>query len=116
MVEVLLKGNVDVNQRDCEGKTALRLECDETYADDRLAILKPHSAGRRAGGEVVNSAGEVVHRTVLSISPGRRETKLIPSNLSSGYVRITSNLPVYATGNIGTTDLKLLDPLPAIPR
>ena len=66
--------------------------------------------------EVVNSAGEVVHRTVLSISPGRRETKLIPSNVSSGYVRITSNLPVYATGNIGTTDLKLLDQLPAIPR
>jgi len=53
--------------------------------------------------EVFNSAGSVVDRRVLSISPGRRETGVIPSRLSSGYIRFTSNLPVYVTGTIGTT-------------
>ncbi len=66
--------------------------------------------------EVFNSAGAVVDRKTLSISPGRREVGLIPPGLSSGYVRFTSNLPLYVTGAIGTTDLKMLDQLPATPQ
>jgi len=66
--------------------------------------------------EVVNSAGEVVDRKNFSISPGTRSTALIPSSVTTGYMRFTSNLPIYVTGAIGTTDLQILDQLPAIAR
>jgi hypothetical protein len=66
--------------------------------------------------EVFNSSGQLVDRKMLSVSPGRRETGLIPPGVSSGYIRFTSNLPLYVAGAIGKTDLQVLDQLPAIPR
>src|SRR5262249_23665701 len=66
--------------------------------------------------EVVNSVGEVVDRKTFSISPGIRDAALSPPGVASGYIRLTSNLPVYVSGNVGTTDLRILDQLPAIPR
>jgi len=66
--------------------------------------------------EVVNSAGDVVSRSAYSLSPATRQTALIPSGLASGYVRITSSMPIHVVGSIGTTNLNALDSITAIPR
>jgi hypothetical protein len=65
--------------------------------------------------EVVDSSGAVRGTTMISLSPRHRVTSLIPAGVPSGYVRITSNLPIHVLGSIGTHDERLLDQLPAIP-
>jgi hypothetical protein len=64
--------------------------------------------------EVVGSDGKVINRTTTSISPRGRVTATIPAGLGSGYVRITSNLPVHVLGSIGTTDTAAFDQISSI--
>ena len=128
-----LLGSLEISARNDLGKTASTLS-PLSYSNGTRWILPfatgsvPYFSGYAISNvtvvtaqadvqaEVVNSAGEVVERKVYSISPGRRETALIPANVTSGYVRLTSNLPIYVAGTIGTTDLQMLDQLPAIRR
>jgi hypothetical protein len=48
------------------------------------------------------------------LSPRHRIAALIPEGVTSGYIRITSNLPVFALGAIGTRDSRTLEEIPAI--
>jgi hypothetical protein len=64
--------------------------------------------------ELINSNGEPVDRLSYSLSPGTRRTAMIRSGIPSGYLRITSNFPVFVMGSIGTNDLLALDQLPAV--
>jgi hypothetical protein len=66
--------------------------------------------------EVLNSAGEIVNRSDFSLSPGKRQTALIPTRLSNGYLRFTATMPIYVVGAIGTSDSRILDAIPAIPQ
>ncbi len=66
--------------------------------------------------EVVDSAGVVINRAAISLSPGRRMAALVPAGVSGGYLRITSSMPVFVMGAIGGADLRFLDQLPAVPR
>ena len=66
--------------------------------------------------EVLNSAGELVNRSDFSLSPGKRQTALIPTRLSNGYVRFTATMPIYVMGTIGTSNSRILDQIPAIPQ
>jgi hypothetical protein len=66
--------------------------------------------------EILNSAGELVNKSDFSLSPGRRQTALMPAGLSSGYVRFTAKMPIYVMGTIGTSNLRILDQIPAIPQ
>jgi len=66
--------------------------------------------------EVLNSAGELVQRSDFSLSPGKRQTALIPTGLSSGYVRFTATMPIYVMGTIGTANSRILDQIPPIPQ
>jgi len=128
-----LIGSLEILARNGPGKTASSLE-PLSYSNATRWILPfatgtaPYFSGYAVANitvvtaqadvqaEVVNSAGEVMERKVFSISPGTRETALVPSSVTSGYVRFTSNLPIYVTGTIGTNDLQMLDQLPAITR
>jgi hypothetical protein len=132
-VATSLVGSLEILARNGPGKTASSLS-PLSYSNATRWIL-PFAAGAApyfsgyaiasvtsvaaqadVQAEVINPAGEVVDRKSFSLSPGTRATALIPSNVTSGYVRLTSNLPVYFTGTIGTTDLQMLDQLPAIAR
>jgi hypothetical protein len=64
--------------------------------------------------EVLDSAGLVRSRSTASLSPQNRITGMVPSGLSSGYLRVTANFPVHLLGSIGTLDGRLLDQIPAI--
>jgi hypothetical protein len=67
--------------------------------------------------EVLNSAGAVVNRSDFSLSPGRRQTALIPTTgLPNGYVRFTAQMPIYVMGTIGDLNLRTLDQIPAVPQ
>jgi len=64
--------------------------------------------------EVVNSAGTVIDKTTISLSPRSRQTSVIAVAVQSGYLRVTSNMPIHIVGAIGTRDGRLLDQLPAL--
>jgi hypothetical protein len=66
--------------------------------------------------EVLNSAGALISKSDLSLSPGTRQVALIPPGLSSGYVRFTATMPIYVMGIIGTSNSRILDQIPAIPQ
>jgi hypothetical protein len=66
--------------------------------------------------EVLNSAGEIIDRSNFSLSPGKRQTALIPTGLSNGYVRFTATMPIYVVGTIGASNSRILDQIPAIPQ
>jgi hypothetical protein len=66
--------------------------------------------------EVLNSAGELVSRSDFSLAPGKRQTALIPTGISSGYLRFTATMPIYVMGTIGTANSRVLDQIPAIPQ
>src|SRR5262249_4831390 len=66
--------------------------------------------------DVLNSAGEFVDRSNFSLSPGKRQTALIPARLSNGYIRFTATMPISVMGTIGTSDSRILDQVPAIPQ
>jgi hypothetical protein len=65
--------------------------------------------------EVVAPDGNVVDRHTLSLGPRQRTASLIPDGLGSGFVRITSNLPVFVLGSIGSRDSRTLDQIPPLP-
>ncbi len=64
--------------------------------------------------DVLNSAGAFVNRSNFSLSPGKRQTALIPAGLSIGYVRFTATMPIFVMGTIGTSNSRILDQIPAI--
>jgi len=64
--------------------------------------------------EVVNSAGTVIDRTTISLSPRSRQASVIAVDVQSGYLRVTSNMSIHIVGAIGTRDGRLLDQLPAL--
>jgi hypothetical protein len=66
--------------------------------------------------DVLNSAGEVVNRSNFSLSPGKRQSALIPTGLPNGYVRFTATMPIYVMGTMGTSNLRILEQIPAIPQ
>jgi hypothetical protein len=63
--------------------------------------------------DVAGPDGVVISRTTHSLSPRHRIAALITPGVSGGYIRITSNLPVFVLGTIGTRDLQTLEALPA---
>jgi len=64
--------------------------------------------------EVIGSDGTVRSQTNTSLSPRQRMTGIIPPNIPSGYLRIRSNLPIYAMGSLGTSDERRMDQVPAL--
>jgi hypothetical protein len=64
--------------------------------------------------EVFDSAGTLVNRKVISLSPRTRQTGMVPPGLAGGYVRFTADFPIYVMGTIGSTDLTVLDQIPAL--
>jgi hypothetical protein len=64
--------------------------------------------------EVVNSAGTVIDKTTISLSPRNRHASVVTADVQSGYLRVTSNMPIHIVGAIGTREGGLLDQLPAI--
>ena len=64
--------------------------------------------------EVLNSAATLIERSTISLSPRNRQASLVAVGVPSGYLRITSNMPVHVVGSIGTRDGRLLDQLPAL--
>jgi hypothetical protein len=45
--------------------------------------------------EVLNSAATVIERSTISLSPRNRQASLVAVGVPSGYLRITSNMPVH---------------------
>lgn len=66
--------------------------------------------------EIVSSDGTVGNTEQVSFSPRRQHTAVVPETFQSGYVRITSNMPVRIVGAIGTRDLRLLEQMPVLER
>jgi len=64
--------------------------------------------------EVLNSAGTVIDRSTISLSPRSRQASVVAADVQSGYLRFTSNLPIHIVGAIGTRNGRLLDQLPAL--
>ena len=64
--------------------------------------------------EVVNSAGTVIDKTTISLSPRSRQASVVIADVQSGYLRFTSNMPIHIVGAIGTRNGRLLDQLPAL--
>lgn len=64
--------------------------------------------------DVVNSGGVVVSQAAVELSPLARFTSLVPPGVSGGFLRFSSNFPVYVMSVIGTPDLRLLDALPVV--
>jgi hypothetical protein len=64
--------------------------------------------------EVVNPDGTLRNRSSIQLSPSNRVAAVLPTGVRSGYLRISSNLPIHVGGSIGTQDLRQLDQLPAI--
>jgi hypothetical protein len=62
--------------------------------------------------DVVGPEGNVLNRSTYSLSPRHRITALVPDG-TSGYLRITSNLPVFVMSTIGSHDSKTLEQIPA---
>jgi len=81
------------------------------------AIANPNGTGvaqTNVTVEVVNSAGTVVDSRAISLSPGGRQAAVVTAPIQSGYLRFTSNLPIYVLGAFGTRDGHILDQLPAL--
>jgi len=66
--------------------------------------------------EIVSSDGTVGNTEQVSLSPRRQHTAVVPETFQSGYVRITSNMPVRIVGALGTRDLRFLEQMPALER
>ena len=64
--------------------------------------------------EFVQADGTVVEVEEVSLSPRGQHTGVSPETLQSGYVRITSNMPVRIVGALGTRDLRLLEQVPVL--
>jgi hypothetical protein len=64
--------------------------------------------------EVVNSAGAVIDKSTISLSPRSRQASVVHAEVLSGYLRFTSNMPIHIVGAIGTRNGLLLDQLPAL--
>src|SRR5262249_20830495 len=58
--------------------------------------------------EVLNSAGTVIDRKTISLSPPSRQASVVTAEVPGGYLRFTSNLPIHVVGAIGTRDGRLL--------
>jgi hypothetical protein len=63
--------------------------------------------------EFVASNGTVLERTPLQLSPGTRSANVVGLS-NPGYIRITSNFPVYVSGAIGTRNHHMLEQVPAL--
>jgi hypothetical protein len=64
--------------------------------------------------DTITSDGIQIGATgVISTGP-LRFTHLVFSGIRSGYLRFKSDIPIYVLGTVGTTDLDLLDHIPAI--
>jgi len=64
--------------------------------------------------EVVNSAGAVTDKRTVSLSPRSRHASVIAAGVQSGYLRLTSNMPIHVVDAIGTDDGRLLDQVPPL--
>jgi hypothetical protein len=64
--------------------------------------------------EVMNSAGTVIETSTLSLSPLERRAAVVTADVQSGYLRVTSNLPIHIVGAIGTHNGRHLDQLPPL--
>ena len=62
--------------------------------------------------EFLSSDGTVRNTTTISLSPGARIANVAPPG-NTGYLRVTSNLPIYVSGAIGTKDRRWLEHIPA---
>ena len=62
--------------------------------------------------EVFASDGALIETTQVSMSPRRQHAAVVPEGLTSGYLRITSNIPVALVAALGTRDRRLLEQVP----
>jgi hypothetical protein len=64
--------------------------------------------------EVFAADGSLVESRQVSLSPRGMSTGLIPDGVGSGFIRISSNMPVRVVGSVGTSDPATLERVPAI--
>ncbi len=62
--------------------------------------------------EVFANDGALIETTQVSMSPRRQHAAVVPEGLTSGYLRITSNMPVALVAALGTRDRRLLEQVP----
>ncbi len=63
--------------------------------------------------ETFASDGSLVRRSEVSLSPGAQYTAVVGTELTTGWVRVTANLPVSVVAAIGTHDASQLEQVPA---
>ena len=63
--------------------------------------------------EVRDSGGALIETSSVSLSPRRQHSAVTPRELTSGWVRITANMPVGLVAAIGTADSSVLEQVPA---
>ena len=65
--------------------------------------------------ETFASDGSLVRQSEVSLSPGAQYTAVVGMELTTGWVRVTANLPVSVVAAIGTHDASQLEQVPAAP-
>ena len=65
--------------------------------------------------ETFASEGSLVRSSEVSLSPGAQYTAVVGTELTTGWVRVTANLPVSVVAAIGTHDASQLEQVPASP-
>ncbi len=88
-----------------------------------IAILNPNSSVARVTLELLDASGKAVDETVLLIPAGNKRARLLPQyfgslkgkDQTSGYVRLTSDLPVASFSLFGTHNLSVLSAIPPKP-
>ncbi len=84
-----------------------------------LAIANPSellNAGADVTIEIIHADGTVMHVEEVSLPPRGLHTQVLPETLRSGYVRITSDMPIRIVGVLGTRDSRLLEQVNAVER
>ena len=64
--------------------------------------------------EVFRNDGTIIESSQVSLSPRQGYAAMVPAELTSGYVRITSNMPVGLVASLGTRDARLLEQVPVL--
>ena len=85
-----------------------------------IAIVNPGSTTATVTLNLYTAEGNLVTGTTLSIPARQRKcrplTEILPSlrsvNLTTGYIRLSSNVPVAAYSIFGTHDLSMLSAIP----
>jgi hypothetical protein len=86
-----------------------------------IAILNPGLMDANVSIDVFAADGSLIDRTVERVSPMQKKARLLTQyiplltgrNLTSGYIRLTSDWPVASFSLFGTNDLSVLSAIPA---